>query len=51
MIKNTAPKFIREFTSETTANHFAQANSGKVIIRYDYDNFTHSIIKRYIVKY
>lgn len=51
MMKNTAPKFIREFVSETAANHFAQANCGKVIVRYDYDNFAHSIIKRYIVKY
>lgn len=51
MIKNIAPKFIREFMSETQASHFAQVNGGRVIIRYDYDNFTHSIIKRYIVKY
>lgn len=51
MIKNTAPKFIREFVSETAANHFAQTNGGKVVIRYDYDEFSHSIIKRYIVKY
>lgn len=48
-MKNTAPKFIREFTSETTANHFAFANGGKVIVHYDYKNG--QIVKTYWVKY
>lgn len=43
--------FIREFTIYIKAAEFAKKTNGRIIVQYDWDNLTKSIIKRWVVKY
>lgn len=43
--------FIKVFTSEKEAYAFAQIKCARVIIQYDYNELTKTIIRKFVVKY
>lgn len=43
--------FVKVFSSSTQANVFAMSVGGKVSLRYDWNYFTNSIIKEFVVRY
>lgn len=43
--------FIQVFSIEKRAIEFAKQNSGKIFIKYDWDEVHNRMIKYYIVKY
>lgn len=42
---------IRIFVVEKNAIEFAQANTGKITIKYDWDSAKNRMIKYYVVKF
>lgn len=43
--------FMKVFTTEAKAVTYAREQGGKVVVRYEWDDMRHALVKTYIVKF